>query len=40
LLPAGSGFERDGEDGTTTVFVGTSVCEIFWYYSTDTQVGL
>eukprot|EP00049_Salpingoeca_infusionum_P016727 m.345219 g.345219 ORF g.345219 m.345219 type:complete len:3928 (+) comp16139_c0_seq5:247-12030(+) len=34
----GSGFERDGAEGTTTAYIGTSVCEMVEYYSTDSQI--
>ncbi|EDQ93048.1 uncharacterized protein MONBRDRAFT_22411 [Monosiga brevicollis MX1] len=34
----GVGFDREGQEGATTVYVGTDVCETIAYYSSDTQI--
>lgn len=36
---SGSGFDRDGQEGSTIVYVGTEVCSTVDYWSTDSQVG-
>jgi len=34
----GSGFARGGQDGSTSVYIGTNLCEIIGYYSNDEQI--
>ena len=34
----GSGFERDGEEGATVVYLGNVRCRAIEYYSSDTQI--
>eukprot|EP00638_Chattonella_subsalsa_P015791 CAMPEP_0117829880 /NCGR_PEP_ID=MMETSP0949-20121206/8130_1 /TAXON_ID=44440 /ORGANISM="Chattonella subsalsa, Strain CCMP2191" /LENGTH=3868 /DNA_ID=CAMNT_0005670717 /DNA_START=230 /DNA_END=11837 /DNA_ORIENTATION=- len=38
LTITGSGFERDGQDGSTKVFIGSNLCETIEYYSNDEQI--
>ncbi|KAA0165290.1 hypothetical protein FNF31_01943 [Cafeteria roenbergensis] len=34
----GSGFFREGREGVTTVFIGSEICNMISYYSSDTEI--